>query len=186
MLNELLLKTRSYRRFDERRRIPEADLLSLAEAARLCPSAANMQRIKLAFVNKSLQCEKVFNTLGFAAYLKDWDGPVSGERPSAYVVLMSRATPDLNIGIDAGLVAEAVLLSAMERGIGGCIFRSFKESQLNEVLRKDGYNPILVIALGYPAERVVIEDVRGGDIKYYRDSEGVHHVPKYPVEEYII
>ena len=116
MLKDLLLKTRSYRRFDEKRRISDADLFSLAEAARLCPSAANMQRIKMAFVNESLQCEKVFETLGFAAYLKDWDGPVSGERPSAYVVLMSRSTPDLNVGIDAGLVAEAVLLSAMEKG----------------------------------------------------------------------
>ena len=186
MLKELLLKTRSYRRFDESRRISDEDLLSLAEAARLCPSAANLQRIKLAFVNESLQCEKVFKTLGFAAYLKDWDGPVSGERPSAYAVLMSRTAPDINIGIDAGLVAEAVLLSAQEKGIGGCIFRSFNPAELDLALGKEGYTPILVIALGYPAERVVLEDVKDGDIKYYRDADGVHHVPKYPVEEYII
>ncbi|RLC39426.1 MAG: nitroreductase, partial [Candidatus Coatesbacteria bacterium] len=46
---------------------------------------------------------------------------------------------------------------------------------------------LLVLALGKPAERVVIEPVgEDGDTKYYRDEEGVHHVPKRSLDEIII
>jgi len=46
----------------------------------------------------------------------------------------------------------------------------------------EGYKPVLVIALGYPAETVVLEE-SDGNVKYWRDSSGVHHVPKLPLED---
>ena len=42
------------------------------------------------------------------------------------------------------------------------------------------------MALGKPIEQVVVEDVdESGDIKYYRDEQGVHHVPKRTLKELI-
>ena len=186
MIEELLLKTRSYRRYDENRGLTEDDITAIAGAVRLVPSAGNLQRVRIAFVNDTLQNAEVFSTLGFAAYLKDWDGPSDGERPVGYAVLMTERDPDVNLAIDIGIAAEAMLLSAMERGIGGCIFRSFNKERLSEILKRDGYTPVLVISFGYPSEKVVIEDIKDGDVKYYRDADGTHRVPKRTLGELLI
>ena len=186
MVSELLKITRSYRRYDEKRRIDDNTLRTIAEAVRYAPSAANLQRVRVAIVNDSLQNKEVFDTLGFAAYLNDWKGPEDGERPAAYMVLMTASEPDVNLAIDIGLSAEAIILSAREMGIGACLFRSFNKDKLSLILGRDGYSPVLVISLGYPSEEVVIDDMKDGDVKYYRDANDVHHVPKLPVSEIII
>ena len=185
MLN-LLEKTRSYRRFDEKRKISESDIRDIISAVRLCPSAANLQRIRIAPVTEAEECDVVFSNLGFAGYLKDWDGPDRGERPVAYLVLMSEKKPDVNLAVDAGLAAEAMLLVAGERGIGGCLFASFTKEGLHAAIGRENYEPILVLALGYPAEKVVIEDAVDGNIRYYRDEHSVHHVPKLTVDDIIV
>ncbi|MBQ7363423.1 MAG: nitroreductase family protein [Clostridia bacterium] len=186
MIKELLLKTRSYRRYDENIALTDADVEAIAEAVRFVPSAGNLQRIRIAFVNETLQNAEVFETLGFAAYLKDWRGPSAGERPVGYAVLMTEGEPDTNLAIDIGIAAEAMLLTAMERGIGGCIFRSFKRERLSEILNRDGLTPVLVISFGRPAEQVVIEDIKDGNVKYYRDDGGVHHVPKRTLDDILV
>ena len=49
------------------------------------------------------------------------------------------------------------------------------------------YDILLVLALGYPAETVVLEEVgKDGDIRYWRDLEGVHHVPKRSVDDLLV
>jgi len=51
----------------------------------------------------------------------------------------------------------------------------------------DRYEILLVLALGKPAEPVVIEPLPpGGSFDYWRDSDGVHHVPKRSLEEIIL
>ena len=180
---ELLEKTRSYRRFYEEKKISEGDVRDIISAVRLCPSAANLQRIRIAPVTDEAECEGVFSCLGFAGYLRDWPGPVKGERPVAYLVIMAEKKPDVNLAIDAGLAAEAMLLVAREKGIGGCLFASFTAEGLCAAIGRESYEPILVLALGYPKETVVIEDVKDGNIRYYRDSDEVHHVPKLTLDE---
>ena len=78
MIIELLEKTRSYRRFDESVSITDEQMRTIASALRFCPSAANLQRVRVKIVNNDLQNQKVFDTLAFAAYLKDWQGPEQG------------------------------------------------------------------------------------------------------------
>lgn len=183
---DLLAKTRSFRRFDESRRIDYATLREIIGALRLCPSAANLQRIRVAPVYEEKECEAVFENIAFAAYLRPWVRPEVGERPVAYLVLMAEESSSFTLGIDVGIAAEAMLLVAREKGIGGCMFGSFTEDKLSAVLGREGYRPLLVIALGYPAETVVLEDVKDGNIRYYRDSADVHHVPKRTLDELII
>ena len=186
MILELLESTRSYRRFREEVRLSDDHVLALAEAIRLSPSAGNLQRIRICPITDRESCARVFSTLAFAAYLKDWQGPSEGERPAAYAVVMCKGEPDINLAIDSGLCMEAMLLTARERGIGGCIFRSFNKPSLTAILGKEDYTPIAVVALGYPAEQVVLTEVKEGDIKYYRDSQGTHFVPKHNKEDYVI
>ena len=186
MISELIKKSRSYRRFYADRAVDTETLVSIIDEARACPSAANMQRLRFALVNDEAGKDTVFTSLRFAGYLKEWGGPTPEERPAAYIVVCADAELNTNLSIDLGIFAQTILLSATARGLGGCMFRAFDAARISEVVGVSGMIPHLVIALGVPSERVELVPVVDGDIKYYRDSEETHFVPKYSAEELII
>ncbi|MFC2090666.1 nitroreductase family protein [Bacteroidota bacterium] len=187
MLKELILKNRSYRRFDQSHRISRADLLEMIDAARLSASARNAQPLKYFLSYSEELNEKVFPCLAWAGYLTDWSGPEAGERPSAYIVQLHDTTFGSNYYCDDGIAAQSILLTAAEKGLGGCIIASVKKDTLSERLNLPEHLSIIqVIALGKPAEKVVIEEMIGDDFKYWRDEQGVHHVPKRSLESLIV
>jgi nitroreductase len=187
MLKDLILKNRSYRRFDQSELIPMQLLRDLVEAARLSASARNMQPLRYMLFNNASDCEKIFPTLAWAGYLKDWPGPADGERPSAYIVQLGDLDLTNDWWCDDGIAAQSILLSAVEQGFGGCIIGSVQRERLRDILDiPDQYKIIQVLALGKPAEEVVIDEVVNGDIKYWRDKKGVHHVPKRGLDELIV
>ena len=81
-----------------------------------------------------------------------------------------------------------MMLGATERGLGGCMIGSIQKDDLRKVLDiPEQYEIVLVLALGKPAEKVVIDDVGpDGSYRYYRDDEDVHHVPKRSLEDIIV
>ena len=186
MISTLVKNNRSYRRFSRERKPTDDELREMINSARCSASAANLQRLRYVLVNDEERCSQIFATLAFAGYLKEWSGPSPEERPTAYIVIMTSSEPDINLGIDIGIAAEAMLLTACEMGYGGCMFRSFKRDALLEFLSKEGYSAELVIALGVPSEKVYITDVKNGDIKYYRDENDAHAVPKLSLDDLII
>jgi len=130
----------------------------------------------------------IFPHLAWAGYLKDWPGPEEGERPAAYIIVLSDTEISKSPHVDAGIVAQTMLLGAVEQGLNGCILVSVKREGLRKALQiPERYEILMVIALGKGKEEVVLEPIGpDGDIKYYRDSAGVHHVPKRSLEELII
>jgi len=186
MIYELITSNRSYRRFNSKREVGYSELLKMIESARMTASAANLQRLRYALVNTREECDRIFETLSFAGYLTDWQGPAEDERPVAYITLMAQNEPDVNLAIDAGLAAQSILLTARQMGLGGCMFRSFNPQRLAPVLNKTGYIPVLVIAIGEPSEKVYTVDSEDNNVRYYRDSEDNHVVPKLPLDELII
>ncbi|MFR1760319.1 MAG: nitroreductase family protein, partial [Christensenellaceae bacterium] len=88
MLKDLVLRNRSYRRFDASCPVPEADLKALVELARFTPSTVNSQALKFRLVHEKEEADKVFPCLVWAAALKDWPGPDEEERPTAYIVIL--------------------------------------------------------------------------------------------------
>lgn len=188
MLTDLLIKSRSYRRFDESVKISEDILRDLVDATRFCPSAANRQPLKYRLVFDEIETAQVFDCLKFAGYLRDWLGPAEGERPTAYVVVLGDEAISKFSEVDAGIAMQTILLRATEMGFGGCIFASIQRDKLRQILALDeSYQISYVIALGKPVETCVIEPLgEDGDIKYYRDAEGVHHVPKRELDDLLI
>lgn len=188
MLKELVLKNRSYRRFYEDHRIDVEVLRELVDLARLSSSAANFQSLKYILSADADRNAKIFATLGWAGYLKDWDGPVEGERPSAYLVMLL----DLEISNtpfwDHGIAAQSIMLGAVERGLGGCMFGNVRKDDLRKSLGiGERYEILQVIALGKPKEEVRLVPIGAdGDIKYYRDADGVHYVPKRSLDDIIL
>lgn len=188
---DLIAKTRSIRRYKENEPVSRETLTYIAHAARFVPSTGNMQRLRLMLVNDKEGCDAIFEEISFAAHLRpDWTGPKEGERPAAYIVVMTDKEPDVNLGIDMGVAAEAMLITAREEGLGGCIFRSFDREKLGAKLGKAPYMPAMVISIGYSDEVVIIqaaENVRpNGDLRYYRNQYGHHIVPKIPLSQLLI
>ena len=188
MLKDLVLKNRSYRRFYEDVVVSEQALRDLVDLARLTASAANKQPLRYVLSWTPEKNELIFPTLMWAAYLKDWNGPVAGEHPSAYIVILADKEISTNYNWDAGIAAQTILLGAAEQGLGGCMLASIQKASLKQALRiAEKYEVVLVLAIGKPREKVVIEPVAAdGDIKYWRDAEGTHHVPKRSLDDLIV
>ena len=188
MLQDLVINNRSYRRFFQKERL-ELDLLKkLVNYGRLSASAANLQPLRYILVNHPDTNEQVFKTLRWAGYLRDWEGPEVGEKPSAYLLMLGdREYPKFH-QFDGGLAAQSILLGAAEEGFGGCIFASCDRGRLEQELQiPSEYEIIVVIALGRPKERVVIDEISYGEkIEYWRDEKAVHHVPKRKLDDVII
>lgn len=186
MIKELLLKNRSYRRFYQEDRVSKDDLKSLVELTRYCASGRNAQTLKYMIVNEASMCEEVFKTLSWAGYLSDWGGPQEGEKPSAYIIQINDEKIGKNFFCDDGITAQSILLGAVEKGLGGCILRAFTKDLADILKVPEGMSIVQVIALGKPKEKVVIDDMKDGDFKYWRDDKDVHHVPKRTLDELII
>ena len=184
MFSDLMNRARSYRRFDARRRLSEAAVVSLIDNARLSASAGNLQRIRYAVITGEDACREIRKNIAFAAYLKDWDGPSEEENPTAYIVIMTTKV-DNTVLIDIGIAAQTIILSATDKGYGGCMFGSFNRDEISRIAACEGYEPRLVIALGYPAETSLVIDGAPDDIKYYR-KDNVHYVPKLTTDTLIV
>ncbi len=187
-VREALLRNRSCRRFYQDYIIPENDLLTIADAARLSPSGRNIQALKFLISCRPELNSRIFPTLAWAGYLTDWAGPEEGERPSAYIIqlLDKSITPNI-MSEDCGITAQSMLLQATELGYGGCIIAAVRRKELHAALELDDrYTVMNVIALGKPKETVVIEDMKDGEYRYWRDADGTHHVPKRNLDELVI
>ncbi len=188
MIKEIIIKNRSFRRFYESRKIEEKTLKALVDLARLSPSAANLQPLKYILSCTAQKNGLIFPCLKWAGYLKDWHGPRQGERPSAYIIILQDTRISKSFGCDHGIAAQSILLGATELGLGGCMIGSIDRRALKRNLGIPlRYEILLVIALGKPKERVILEEVEDSkDIKYWRDSKGRHHVPKRKLDDIIL
>jgi nitroreductase len=186
-IKDLVTRTRSCRRFDEHYKIEYKTIENLIGLARLSASGANKQPLKFLICNTQEYTEKVFPTLSWAGYLTEWPGPDPGERPSAYIIILGDKTITDSFGIDHGIAAQSIMLGATEAGLGGCMISSVKRDALGDELGiPDKYEILIVLALGKPVEKVVIDEVKEGDIKYWREDNKTHHVPKRSLNELII
>jgi nitroreductase len=188
MLAELTRQNRSCRRFDQGYRINEDLLRQLVDLARLSGSAQNLQPLKYILSCTPPTNDLIFSCLGWAGYLADWKGPAEGERPSAYVVVLGDTEISKQADCDLGIAAQSLLLGAREMGLGGCMIASINREKLARILGIESrLKTLLVIALGKPAEAVAIDPVGAdGDIRYWRDDDGVHHVPKRALKDIIV
>jgi len=186
-LKELLAANRSYRRFHQDRALDEATLVGLVELVRLCPSAANRQPLRFVLSWQPERNARIFPHLRWAAALRPWPGPAEGERPTGYIVIAGDRRVSELLDWDVGIAAQSMLLGAAEQGLGGCMIGSIDRPALGAELGLPEHLAIrLVVALGHPAEKVVLEEGPPEPRPYWREADGVHHVPKRPLEELLV
>jgi len=188
MIADLVRKNRSCRRFYQNHAVENDMLMDLVNLARLSASAANLQPLCYILSSAPQHNEKIFSCLAWAGYLPDWPGPKEGEQPSAYIMILGDTNKAKDFGCDHGIAAQSILLGAREAGLAGCMLGAINRERLRELFNiPKAMKILLVIALGKPKEQVVIEEVgEDGNIRYWRDEQGVHHVPKRTLSDIII
>lgn len=182
-ITEGILKRRSIRRFRQDP-IPLETLKKAVDAARLAPSAANIQPLRyILVVNRDLR-KKMFPALKWAGYISPRGDPPAGEEPTAYViVLVNKDIARDDYQLDAGAAIENLILTALEDGIGSCWLGAIDRERIREILHIDeDFEIESVIALGYPNENPVVETMKDS-ILYWKDEGGRLHVPKRSLDE---
>lgn len=193
MIEKLIKKNRSYRKFHQQYEITALNLNDWINLARLSPSPKNKQSLKFIISHTPKKNEFIFRQLRWAGYLKNWEGPEEGEKPSAYIIILNDKEISPNANADfantaMGIAAQSILLGAVNDGFGGCMIAAINKPQLVNLLNIPKHlDVLLVIALGKPKEEIVIENLSDTkDIRYYRDENDIHHVPKRNLNDIII
>jgi len=188
LIRDLIIQNRTYRRFYQDAAIKRETIEELIDLARCSASGGNRQPLKYIISCDPQKNGLIFPCLGWAGYFKDWPGPSEGERPSAHIVILGDTEISKNFLCDHGIAAQSIMLGAREQGLGGCMHGAINKNKLRRALGVGPrYEILLVLSLGKPKEEVVLEEVgTDGDIKYWRDSESVHHVPKRHLKDIII
>ena len=186
-IKELLTKNRTYRRFHNEYIVTKEQLIELIEMTRLIPSAANLQPLSYKVFNDMKMNKKIYSTLKWAGYLKNWEGPIDSERPSAYIIILCNKDISKNCDIDVGIASQTILMKSTEMGLGGCMFGAINKTKLSEIIQINNAKNLkikLVIALGKPKEKVKLINIdKNESIKYYRDKENIHYVPKRKLKD---
>ena len=188
LIRDLIVQNRTCRRFHQEVAIEPETLRELVDLARLSASGANRQPLKYILSCDPQKNALIFSHLGWAGYLTDWPGPPEGERPSAYIIMLGDTEIRKNYLCDHGIAAQSIFLGAREKGLGGCMHGSVKRDELSKALGiPPRYEILLVLSLGKPKEKVVLETLgTDGDFNYWRDSDSIHHVPKRLLDDIMI
>lgn len=182
----LIMKNRSYRRFDHSKKLGQIYFKALIDITRKSQSAANLQPLKYISVSLPENIDKLYPCMRWAGYLSDWDGPVESERPVGYVIVLAEKENAKFVQVDAGLAMQNMCLFAMAGGVGSCMIGNMDKNKIREILEIDEkYDIIYAIAFGHPVEKVLLDDFEG-DVKYFRDENQVHHVPKRSLKDVLI
>jgi nitroreductase len=185
---ELMERNRSRRKFDESRPVSADDLVELVDLVRFMPSGRNLQPLKYIVTADPAQCAEIFPLLGWAGYLADWKGPAEGERPTGYIIMLLDKDLSDTPHCDHGIACQSLMLGAVDKGFGGCIIATVNRKKLAALFDiPDRFEILMVLALGVPAQEVVLESLPSdGSIKYWTGEDGRHHVPKRGLDEILV
>ncbi len=188
---ELVKKNRSYRGYDESRRIAREELMELVDCARMTPSAANKQPLKYALIWEEARVKQILPLTRWAAMLPERHLPDPGRGPAAFIVILQETEwvkDAASCQRDVGIAAQTMLLAAVEKGLGGLMIGAFDREKVSQALAlPEHLVPQLLIALGKPDEKIVLTEALPGDsLRYYRDANDVHYVPKRRLEDIIL
>ena len=116
--------------------------------------------------------------------------PHPGKEPTAFIVICQDTEIDENLSRyqkDVGIVAQTMLLAAVEMGLGGCMIGNFSAGSVHQALGlAENLRPLLILAVGKPDEEIILTDVTDGKTGYYRDGEDRHYVPKRALEDIVL
>lgn len=191
MILELAMKNRSFRGYDESYRFTKEELMELVNVTRFAASSVNRQPFAYYIAWEKDEVDKIQKLTKWARGLPDMTLPHPGMCPTGWVIVCHNTDWAPNVERfrqDRGIVAQTLLLAAAEKGLGGCMIGNYVADDVKAALElPENMVPVLLIALGKPAEKIVLTEVgEDGNVNYYRDENDVHYVPKRKLEDIVL
>jgi len=179
---DIIISRRTIRQFTQKPL--DIDVLKkCVNAARLAPSAANLQPLEYFIVTEKKLCAQVFRTLSWAGYIQPKWAPPESERPTAYIIILVKDTKNPFFQRDVGFATENIVLTAEAEGLGSCILCNINKEKIQHILNIPQTHTVdSVVALGHQAEISVVEEYHDS-VKYWRDEQNVLHVPKRKLDD---
>lgn len=180
---DIILKRRTIRRFTEKA-VPFPVLKKCVNAARLSPTARNTQPLEFVAVNERTQVERMNEAVSFGGVVKQ-KGRIEGEEPKAFIVILAdkEKSDEKYVGMDVGIAAEAIVLTALEEGVGACMMGAIERERIKGILGiRNEFSVPLVVALGYAKEKPKAEKLTK-ELDYWVDEKETLHVPKRGLHE---
>lgn len=165
--------------------VPEADLRVMINAARLSPSGGNAQPLRYIVIREPKLVSAIFENTAWGGLVKPRRNPEPGKTaPLTFIAVVAPRENSNILSTDAGAAIQNMLLTAYSSGIGCCWIGAFKRENVDLILNlPEKLSVIYLVAVGYPDESPVQEDIDAGmSEKYYLDDNDVLHVPKFSVD----
>lgn len=130
--------------------VEDEKLNLILEAARLSPSARNLQNWKFIVVRDKKLRERLVEAAAGQEFV--------GEAPVTLIACATASERIMTCGqpantIDLSIALSFMMLEAAELGLGTCWLGSFYEDKVKEVLNlPEGYRVVAMTPLGYPDE----------------------------------
>lgn len=191
MFRDLVVANRSYRGYDESYRFTREQLTEYVDLTRFTASSVNAQPLKYHIAYEMDEVSLIQGMTKWARALPDMTLPHDNMHPTGFIIICQDTDISDNLARyqkDIGIVAQTILLAAVEEGLGGCMIGNFVPAEVKEKMNfADNLQPMLIIALGKPAEEIIITEIDNGDsIKYYRNENDTHFVPKRKLKDIMI
>lgn len=184
IVSRIVSSRRTIRKFVDKQ-IDESIILDVLSLARLSPSGANRQPLSYVVVLDEAMREEMFKHVKWAGYIAPDGTPSEGERPTGYIAIVSDDTISKSPDIDLGASAMTINYLLEARGIGVCWMGAIDRVAISSLLGiAEPRRLLLVLAIGYKGEEPRVEDMVDS-VKYYKDDEGVLHVPKRKIGDIV-
>lgn len=185
-LDTLLRKNRSHRAFDTSYTVAMRQLETIVAVNPKLPSGRNAQTLRFKLLDAQSGGEDFCRYLHLGGYLPELHLPAPGTEPKAFIIICSTEPESPIVDIDLGISLQSMALKAVEIGLNALIVKAFNKKEIKETLGLPS-DPLAVLAIGKGTETVVLDEVpAGSDLRYYRDADGIHHVPKITVSDLLI
>lgn len=175
---------RTIRRFKQQT-VTDSEIRELINAGRLASCGGNQQQLRYLVIQNPELVEKVFHETAWGGSVKPNRNPEWGKNaPLTFILLTSPANSGNIVYADAGAAIENIQLCATDMGLGCCWIGAFKKGPVTKILQlPEDKEAVFLVAVGYPDESPVQEDIGSDDDKtYYLDDKDVLHVPKYTLD----
>jgi len=154
MIMEIIKKRRSVRRYSSQE-IREEVIKEILEAARLAPSAKNLQEWKFIVVRDRATREKLAEAAKGQQFIADAPVVIAGVATYTRYV-MTNGIPACHV--DLAIAMEHIALAAAEKGIGTCWIGAFYQDRVKKILGvPDDCMVVSLMPLGYPVNPLMEE-----------------------------